>query len=253
MTEQIEQTMTKSSRKRRIAAFIIDLFVYSFIMVAIAFMILGPDFMDNNNSENMNSIMVIVMIPGFVLFFAKDSIKGISLGKWIMGIMVRDESDLNLVPSFWKLIIRNLFLMLWPIEFIVSALDKNKKRIGDKLTNSVVLKNPDKAKKVYRIIALIVIGLIFYGFTALFTEAALKSSEAYKVAVIHIENNQEIIQKTGGIKSYGIFPKGNINIINGNGQAVFVISINGKEKNIEVTVLLDKKPNEKWKVTELKK
>ena len=253
MIEQIEHTLTKASRKRRIAAFIIDLFVFSFLMSGIVFLILGPNFIDENNFVKMSTIMTIVMIPGFILYFAKESIKGISFGKWIMGIMVRVETDVNSIPTFWKLFIRNLFLMIWPIEFLASVFDKNKRRIGDKVTNTVVLKNPDRATKTYRIIALVAIGLVLYGFTALFSGVVLKSSEAYKAAVVSIENNNDIIKQTGGIESYGTFPKGNINITNDYGQAYLSISINGKEKNIEVIVSLEKKPNEAWKVTEIKK
>ena len=253
MTEQIEKTLTKASRKRRIAAFIADLFVFSFLMSGIVFLILGPNFIDENNFDRMSTIMTIVMIPGFILYFAKESIKGISFGKWIMGIMVRVETDINSIPTFWKLFIRNLFLMIWPIEFFASVFDKNKKRIGDKITNTVVLKNPDKATKTYRIIALATIGLVLYSSTALFSGVVLKSSEAYKAAVVSIENNIDIIKETGGIDSYGTFPKGNINITNDYGQAALSISLNGKEKDIEVTVILEKNPNEAWRVTKIKK
>lgn len=253
MIKQIDQNMTIANRKRRIAAFFIDLFVVSFLMSGIVFLILGPNFIDENNFDKMSMIMTIVMIPGLILYFAKESIKGISFGKWIMGIMVRVESDIYSIPTFGKLFIRNLFLMIWPIEFFASVLDKNKRRIGDKVTNTVVIKNPDKATKTYRIIALVAIGLVLYGFTALFSGVVLKSSEAYKAALVSIENNNEIVKQTGGIESYGTFPKGNINITNDYGQADLSISIKGKEKNIEVSVLLEKKPNQSWKVTEIKK
>jgi len=253
MTEQIEQTLTIASRRRRIAAFFIDLFVITFLMVTIVFLILGPKFIDEDNFDKMSTTIMFVMIPGLILYLGKEFIKGISVGKWIMGIMVRDQSDLNLVPPIWKLVIRNLFLTIYPIEFIVSLIDKNKKRIGDKVTNSVVLNNPNKDKKVYRIAAFVAFGLIFYGFTALFSGVALKSSEAYKAATVSIENDNEIIKQTGGIESYGTFPKGNINITNDYGQADLSISIKGKEKDIELTVLLEKKPNESWKVSEIKK
>ena len=170
-----------------------------------------------------------------------------------MGIMVRNETNENSIPTFWKLFIRNSFLMIWPIEFFVSVFDTNKKRIGDKVTNTVVLKNPNKATKTYRIIALVAFGLVFYGFTTLFMEATLRSSKAYKAAIVSIESNYEIIKQTGGIKGYGTFPKGNITITNDYGQADLSISINGKEKDVKVTVILEKKPNESWKVTEIKK
>ena len=54
MTEQTaELTFLKSSRKRRIAAFLIDHFVLTFLMVSIVFIALGPNFMDENNPSKM--------------------------------------------------------------------------------------------------------------------------------------------------------------------------------------------------------
>jgi uncharacterized RDD family membrane protein YckC len=139
MTEQTtELTFLKSSRKRRIAAFIIDHFVMTFLMVSIVFILLGPNFMDENNPSKMMKTMLFVMIPGFILYFAKDILKGISVGKWIMGIMVRDENDQNEIPSFGRLFLRNLFIIIWPIEFIVLATNEQKKRLGDKVAKTVV-------------------------------------------------------------------------------------------------------------------
>jgi hypothetical protein len=71
MTEQIEQTLTKASRKRRIVAFIIDILVVSFLMSGTVFLILGPDFIDENNGDKMSTIMTIVMIPGVHSLFCE--------------------------------------------------------------------------------------------------------------------------------------------------------------------------------------
>ena len=81
----------------------------------------------------------------------------------------------------------------------------------------------------------------------------MKSSEAYKVAIIEIEQNQEILLETGGIKGYGIMPKGNISITDGNGQAQLGIKVLGNEKDLNVRVYLTKEPNEKWKLVEMNK
>src|SRR5258708_3059395 len=112
-------TFALSSRKRRIAAFIIDHFALTFLMVAVIFLALGPGYLDDNNGGKMALTMSAVMVPGFILYFAKDSINGISLGKWVMGIMVRDENDPQEIPSVGRLFIRNLFILIWPVEFIV--------------------------------------------------------------------------------------------------------------------------------------
>ena len=253
MTEQIEQTLMKSSRKRRIAAIFIDHFVMTFLMVSIVFIIMGPNFMDEKNQDSMTTIMLLVMIPGFFIYFAKDSIKGISVGRWIMGIMIRNENDYNTIPSFWKMFIRNVFIIIWPIEFIVLAASNDKKRIGDKVTKTIVIKNPNKPKRLPRIIALIGLGAVFFSFTYLFAGSAMKSSDAYKVAVQNIEANKEIIEETGGITGYGMMPAGNVSITNGQGQAQLQIKVLGKIKNIEVSVYLEKEQNGHWELIEMNK
>jgi uncharacterized RDD family membrane protein YckC len=253
MTEHTNKlTIIKSSRKRRIVAFLIDHIVFSFLAVSIIFLIMGPDFIDKNDFGRMKTVMILVMIPVFIVYFCKDFLNGISLGRWIMGIMVRDANSKAEVPSKAKLFIRNLLIIIWPIEFLVLAFNKDKKRLGDNYTKTIVLKNPDKAVKSYRIIALVFIFLVFFGFTTLFTGTALKSSEAYKIAIHNIENNTDILKETGGIKGYGSFPKGNINVTNGFGQAGLEIKVIGNTRDMEVSIFLEKKPNGIWTVTELR-
>lgn len=254
MTEQkTELTFLKSSRKRRIAAFIIDHFVMTFLMVSIVFIALGPNFMDGNNPSKMMTTMLFVMIPGFILYFAKDSLKGISAGKWIMGIMVRDENDQNEIPSFGRLFLRNLFIIIWPVEFIVLAINDRKKRLGDKVAKTVVVKNPNKPTKLPRILALIGVGITFFVFVFLFGGSAMKKSDAYKVATKEIEQNKDIIAETGGIKGYGMMPTGNVSISNGQGQAQLEIKVLGNTKDLNVSVYLEKEPNGQWKLIEMQK
>lgn len=254
MTENpTELTFLKASRKRRIAAFLIDHFVMTLLMVSIVFIALGPNFLDENNPSKMMTTMLLAMIPGFVLYFAKDSLKGISVGKWIMGIMVRDENNPNEIPSFGRLLLRNVFIIIWPIEFIVLAANDQKKRLGDKVAKTVVLKNTSKPRKRIRIAALIGVGVIFFVFVSLFAGSAMKNSDAYKVALSEIEQNEQIITETGGIKGYGMMPSGNVNISNGQGQALLEIKVLGNTNDMKVTVYLEKEPKGQWKLIEMQK
>lgn len=254
MTEQTtELTFLKSSRKRRIAAFIIDHFVLTFLMVSIVFLALGPNFMDENNPSKMTTVMLFVMIPGFILYFAKDSLKGISVGKWIMGIMVRDENNQSEIPSFGRLFSRNLFMIIWPVEFIVLATNDQKKRLGDKVAKTVVVKNPNKPTKLPRTLALIGVGIAFFVFVFLTAGNAMKNSDAYKIAISEIEKNEQIISEAGGIKGYGMMPTGNISISNGQGQAQLEIKVLGNVKDLNVSVHLEKEPNGQWKLIEMHK
>ena len=253
MNTDTEQTLVLSSRKRRIAAFFIDHFVMSFLMVAIVFLALGSDFMNENNPTKMFTTMLYVMLPGFLLYFAKDCIKGISVGKWIMGIMIRDENNPNEIPSIGRLLLRNLFIMIWPVEFIVLATNDKKKRLGDKVAKTIVVKNPITPKKLPRIMAIVVIAVSFFAFTFLFAGTAIKHSNAYKISINKIEQNEEILNETGGIKGYGIMPSGSINISNGHGQAQFQIKVLGNKTNMIIYTYLEKEPNGEWELIEMQK
>ncbi len=253
MIQNFEDKYILSSRKRRIAAFVIDHFTMTFLIVAIVFLALGTDFMDENNFSNLTTKLLPTMLIGFILYFSKDAIKGISPGKWIMGIMVRDEDNPSQVPSFGRLFVRNLFMIIWPVEFIVLAASQEKKRLGDNIAKTIVVKNPNKPTKLPRILALAGVGLTFFVFIFLFAGAAMKNSDAYKVAITEIEQNEDIISETGGIKGYGMMPTGNVSISNGNGQAQLEIKVLGNEKDVNVGVYLTKEPNGEWELIELNK
>jgi uncharacterized RDD family membrane protein YckC len=253
MTENPDYQYQLSSRKRRIAAYIVDHFVITFLIIAISFLALGADFLNEPDFNNITATLLVVMLVGFFLYFGKDSIKGISIGKWIFGIMVRDEENPEVVPSFGKLFIRNIFLIIWPVEFIVLASSNEKKRLGDNIAKTIVVKNPDKPSKTPRILALIGVAVIFMTFMIVFIGSAMKSSDAYKIAVENIEQNQNIIDETGGIEGYGLMPTGSININNGYGEAQLEIKVLGNHKDINVGVYLTKQPNGKWELIEMSK
>ena len=240
-----------SSRKRRIAAYLIDHLIISLLMVFIAFLALGPDFMDKNNPDSMNAIMLAVLLPGFFLYFGKESIQGISPGKWVMGIMVRDMENRENIPSFGRLLLRNLFMVIWPIEFLVLATNERKQRLGDQVAKTIVVQNPNKPARLPRILVLAITGIFFFAFTILFTGLAMKSSDAYKVAIKEIEKNKNIRTETGGIKGYGMMPTGNISITNGHGNAQLEIKVLGVEKDVKYFVSLEKEEEGQWKLIEI--
>lgn len=253
MNEIPETPFLPASRKRRIAAFMIDHMLLTFLMVSITFLALGPNFMDDDSITKMGATMAAVMIPGFLLYFGKDSMGGKSPGKWVMGIMVRDVESPTKNPSIGKMFVRNLFLIIWPVEFIVLATSEERKRLGDKTVKAWVVRNPEKPGKAPRIGVIVIIAIAFFSFLLLFVGAAMKNSEAYKVAVSEIERNQEIVSETGGINGYGMMPSGNISIRNGVGEAQFEITVLGAEKDLKVQVLLMKELNGDWELIEMNK
>ncbi|MFZ4454727.1 MAG: RDD family protein [Bacteroidales bacterium] len=239
----------KSSRKRRIAAFLIDHFVMTFLMVALIFVIQGASFFEDNDLESIQSVMLTVMIPGMVLYFAKDSINGVSIGKWIMGIVVKsDDVDFS-NPSFWKLFTRNIFIIIWPVEFIVLAISQDKKRIGDSVCKTVVLQNPNQSKLIYRVFAFIGIGAFFYLFTyEILIKKQIMNSESYKAGISGIQKNKTINDEVGGVEDFGSFPNAQFTTENEHSTAKYIIKVIGRKKSITVNVLLERDKNRNWQV-----
>jgi uncharacterized RDD family membrane protein YckC len=243
-----EQPVVVASRRRRIMAFLIDHVSIVFLTVATIFLIIGlRDVGDGSLFANMLPVMSL----GLLLYFAKDSINGVSIGKGIMGIAVRDQNNPELTPSFGKLFVRNLFIIIWPIEFVVLLINDDKRRLGDRIAGCVVLSDSNSSERTVRVLALV--SLLVLCFIATFFGGAsmMKNSDAYKAAVRHIEADQQIISNTGGITGYGWWPTGNVSIRGKTGTADLEIKISGKSKDITVGVNLEKDSLQGWKVIEL--
>jgi uncharacterized RDD family membrane protein YckC len=245
-----DQHVERASRRRRIFAFLIDHVSIVFLMVAIIFLRIGSQDMPE---RDLFSTMLPVMSVGFLFYFAKDSINGVSLGKGIMGIAVCDEKNPELTPSFIRMFARNLLLVIWPVEFVVLIISDDKRRLGDRITGCVVLKDSNPSGRTVRVLALV--SLLVLCFIATFFGGAsmMKNSDAYKAAIHNIESDQQIIEYTGGITGYGWLPTGNIHISGETGTADLEIKISGKSRDLRVSVNLEKDSLQGWRVTELRR
>lgn len=96
------------------------------------------------------------------------------------------------------------------------------------------------------------VGIAFFTFMIVLTETVMKNSGAYKVALKEIEQNEEILTETGGIKGYGMMTSGSVSISNGNGQAQLQIKVMGNKKDLNVSVYVTKEPSAEWELKEMK-
>ena len=250
-----ESNLVKSSRKRRIAAFLIDYFLMSFLVtsfiVVLIYLLFEDDLSKGDKSAKFLLTTLIVIAIGFLIYFAKDSCKGMSVGKWIMRIMVRDVNNPEQIPHFGRLFLRNVFIVIWPIEFVVLALSDQKRRLGDIAAKTIVVRNTDDSNKNFRIVALISIGLLFSIFLFFIIVGSMKKSDAYKTAVVEIENNQQLKNEIGEITDYGMFPTGSINYVDGYGEAELEIKVIGTKSTKSVYVYLIKEVDKEWQLVEM--
>lgn len=253
MTEalDIEQSSNTSiqiaPRTRRIFAFIIDMYVYIFSLAIVSFASVDSDFLDTP-SENLLLKSFAAGVIGLLLFIAKDIRGGSSFGRWVTGIEVRDINNPTQVPSAGKLFLRNLTYIIYPIEAIVLVASKEKRRLGDKMANTIVVRREKPVAKAPRVIALIGIFVAFFVSVFMIASSSMKNSEAYHVAIMEIEHDEYVAEQTGGITGYGMFPTGSIQTSNGYGSAYLEITVKGNDQDVDVYVSLSKDSDSDWQI-----
>ena len=121
---------------KRIVAFIID-----WVLSGIPAIIYARIFWEISKTEGLNVVNVILFLLFFLsyptIFVLRDVIfKGRSVAKRILGLRVIDTQT-NALPSKSKLIVRNLFFFIYPIEAIL--LLANNHTLGDTVTGTTVI------------------------------------------------------------------------------------------------------------------
>jgi len=107
-------------------------------------------------------------IIGFAIYYCKDSFNGRSIGKRITKLQVIDNKT-GAIASPFQCLIRNLFIIIWPIEVIMTLINPAR-RIGDYVAGTKIVVfdssvTPSKTGFIKVFMAL----LIAYAFVALLT------------------------------------------------------------------------------------
>lgn len=252
----------------RLVSFLIDHLIVCVVFVIAAFSFVG---ITSNEASWIFGIPLFLGIP--LIYGLKDIVNGRSIGKRVLSIGVRCIENPNEVPNKLRLFLRNITIIIWPIEFFILMFNSNGTRLGDMLAKTIVVKlekepgehnealeefktkyensKPINNKKVIKIIVLILV--IFVTLITTFIGGIfgiLKNSGAYKVSVTKIESDKEIMLEVGEITGYGFLPTGSISTTNGYGEAEFVIKVKGEKRDIKVHSKLHKVPNSEWEIDE---
>jgi len=237
------EQLPKSLLVRRFGAFFIDHFIIVFFIVMSFFLVIDPREIE---ISSMLIRIILLIVCAFVLYGCKDIVNGRSIGKRFFGLAVRDNNQE--LPSTSKLIIRNLFTFLWPIELIAILISKQKRKIGDRLVNTDVysVKNNKNILGIALSIASIVVFFVcimFFGILQI-----IKQDESYLVATDFIKSSSEIKEKVGNEITFGYSPSGAINYENGYGNSDLTIKVKGEKGTTSVHIILSKEPNRDWEI-----
>jgi hypothetical protein len=230
----------KASVIRRATAFYIDFATLT--LVPFLLFLLGT----NLNGWRSIAFALFLIMFTIISFLLKDCFNGVSLGRYLMGIAVRDINNSEVIPSKKRLILRNFSMLAWPFEFLVLLFTKQ--RVGDRISHTEVI-FLKKKRSFWKngIIGLFTFICVIMIFVLIIAES-FKHSEAYQTSINYIQQNKEIQTETNGIQGYGWFPQGSISLSNTRGSAEFEIKVIGNTKNVIAWIELSKEPLADWKV-----
>lgn len=138
----MEEKLTKASIATRGIALLTDCFLY--FIVSILIITIKISF--------SNKLEMFPLLRGFfsafssstpifyILLVFKDVFSGVSIGKRWVKVAVRCSADSKSIPSIWSLVLRNVFLIVWPIEYLIMIKNKENRRLGDILAGTDVFK-----------------------------------------------------------------------------------------------------------------
>lgn len=233
---------------QRIGAFITDHIIITIISM-IPFIMNFNKLIEEENSLFLN--LSLTMAIGISLYIFKDVLWGRSIGKVIFGIYVKDYQNLERIPSVHRLILRNVLIVIWPIEFIVMLINKENRRLGDKIARTEIIGYSGKI--VLRVIIIGVLAFFLFVFSLIIGVAQIiKNDGSYKTSIQYIEKQDEISSITGEIQGYGTFSMGSVSITNGYGVANLSIKVKGKKRNLIVYVYLERSPGSNWIIKDVK-
>lgn len=142
MTEQ------KTNAGTRIGSMLIDHFAMTFL--AMIFFLPGMisgfstafEINHEQTSPDIFGGMSYIGLIGFALYFCKDCIKGQSIAKRALKLQVVENSTEE-IASPLRCFVRNIFIIIWPIEVIVTMVNPSR-RIGDMVAGTKVIPfNPE--------------------------------------------------------------------------------------------------------------
>lgn len=248
-----EKEIHLASRKRRIAALVIDQILLELILFSI-FILPGINKAVEEDADSFAMNMFTMLIVFFIVFLFKDAVGGVSPGRWMLNIKVVDADNPGTPPSLGRLVLRNAFFIIWPVEAIVCIANKNKERLGDRVAHTLVIEASRKPKRARGIVALVMVVFAFISIIGIAVSSMFKSSEPYQMAIQSIENNPEVLEYTGGIVGYGWMPSGSISTTNDNGRAYFSINVKGEVDDVIVHVeyIKDLTTSGQWQMVSFK-
>ena len=135
---------------------------------------------------------VFVFYAGIMFLMLIRDLFGSSPGRILMGISLRNFNDLNTAPGISTRLLRNLLLLLLPLEGIVLLMDPFAFRLADRWFKTAVLEHPKPMRIALRLLFGNLLFFSFFGAAILLQKTALEKTAAFKTAEQEIRSHPEL-------------------------------------------------------------
>jgi len=186
-----------------------------------------------------------------LLLVFRDSLGGASLGKRISGICVRAAADPSHTPPMGHLLLRNMTLVLFPVEMVLVFTDGYCRRLGDRLGKTVVVL-PEKPADLSR--RLLVLSIAFLG---LMLVVLLVNQWHYNHSAVFTQANQILMAQDlkpwiQGQPNFVATDQTDLSRLETGGPVTFQFEADGQQGKVLVTIRLQlDTAAHAWKVLEV--
>ncbi|MGK0290198.1 MAG: putative RDD family membrane protein YckC [bacterium] len=240
---KFEEKTVIAQPAKRYFALLLD---YTIIMIFLQG--LGPIFAVQNwdllSTNEMLTSLIPLYIIGIGIFIAKDIFSGRSIGKRLLNLHVSllDPPKFT-IPATFKLLTRNLFLIILPVEGIMMLIDKYCRRLGDKYTDTLVVEEiltPNVRRLSTKVIGIILIVATLWIISIATVPIKIKKSLAYQVALTAVQEDSEIRKITGKIVEFSYWP----GMRQKNNDTFITVKVFGEKKVIDAEIIVKRTGNQ---------
>ena len=177
-----------SSKGKRLFALLID-FIFALLLANTLVQVFKEEHWDiATQTSRIYGLFPYYGGIALVLFF-KD-IFGRSLGKILLGMTIRKIDDMEQQPALAVLIKRNLTILIFPVEGVITLRDDYARRLSDKWWGTVVIDDRNALRGTLRILLGNIILFGFFSIAIISQRSGIEKTAVFQTAEQAIRSNE---------------------------------------------------------------
>lgn len=187
-------------------------------------------------SAELGGMSLLGLGLAVALLLVRDAAGGRSPGKWLCGLAVRQARDPAAPASVPQNVLRNVALVLLPVEALLVFVDPYYRRLGDRLAGTVVVQPPRVTHLSRRLLGLAILFLLSLLLMMLVTRWRLHRSAAYETARRIASEHPALQEAVGAHQGFGGEP--GLRISPDGDRAAVTLEVEGARGTAEAEVVM---------------